>query len=350
MPTNARKFRLVAITKNKKNPAYVGARLGADRVAARHGCVAHALRARHARRRRRAARAARGRVRRAPRRRADRAGARHRPQRHLAARCRRTASPSSCFVSRPEEIACTCFVGSDDRALARGIADYLFDRLERGGNVVTLEGHPNSITTAAARGGLSRCGAARGQRQDRRTRAPGYFLRDGGYAGMARAAGGRAAHRRRPRRQRLHGAGCARCHAGDGAQDADRRGQRHAGRRAGHQGRRPAGLGLVRCHEDGVPGRRGGRPRAVGRDRCRPRSCCPSRWSTAPTATPGTCPTRSGRCRLGGLCAGVARPLPSGTGAPLTLQLKIVAPHKILLRRTIKLAIFEAPELREVHR
>ena len=27
------------ITKNRKNPAYVGARLGADRVAARHGCV-----------------------------------------------------------------------------------------------------------------------------------------------------------------------------------------------------------------------------------------------------------------------------------------------------------------------
>ena len=39
MPPEARKLRLVAMTKNRKNPAYVGARLGADRVAARHGCV-----------------------------------------------------------------------------------------------------------------------------------------------------------------------------------------------------------------------------------------------------------------------------------------------------------------------
>ncbi len=39
MPASAHKYRLVVITKNKKNPAYVGARLGADRVAARHGCL-----------------------------------------------------------------------------------------------------------------------------------------------------------------------------------------------------------------------------------------------------------------------------------------------------------------------
>ena len=39
MAANARRYRLAVFTKNRKNPAYVGARLGADRVAARHGCV-----------------------------------------------------------------------------------------------------------------------------------------------------------------------------------------------------------------------------------------------------------------------------------------------------------------------
>jgi ribose transport system substrate-binding protein len=69
--------------------------------------------------------------------------------------------PILCFVSRPEEIACTCFVGSDDRALARGIADYLFDRLDGGGDVVTLEGHPNAITTAPRAAGFRDAARAR---------------------------------------------------------------------------------------------------------------------------------------------------------------------------------------------
>ena len=40
MPKNASGSRLAVFTKNKKNPAYVGARLGADRIAARHGYTA----------------------------------------------------------------------------------------------------------------------------------------------------------------------------------------------------------------------------------------------------------------------------------------------------------------------
>ena len=150
MPAEARKLRLVAMTKNRKNPAYVGARLGADRVAARHGCVlTHAvpdkpddideqhalLRAVHA----------------------------ERPDAVLIAPAHATALNGTlramqadgirilCFVSRPEDFACTCFVGSDDRALVRGIADYLFDRLPRGGKIVTLEGHPDAITTPPRR-------------------------------------------------------------------------------------------------------------------------------------------------------------------------------------------------------
>ena len=56
-----------------------------------------------------------------------------------------------CAVSRPEVIVPKAFVGSDDRALARGIADYLFDRMPSGGTIVTIEGHPNAMTTAPAR-------------------------------------------------------------------------------------------------------------------------------------------------------------------------------------------------------
>ena len=182
MAAEARKLRLVAMTKNKKNPAYIGARLGADRVAARHGCVlTHAvpdkpddideqhalLRAVHA----------------------------ERPDAVLIAPAHATALNGTlramqadgirilCFVSRPEDFACTCFVGSDDRALVRGIADYLFDRLPRGGKIVTLEGHPDAITTPPRAAGFREAAAARGNVAIVNSRT-GYFLRDGGYAGM----------------------------------------------------------------------------------------------------------------------------------------------------------------------
>ena len=182
MPANARKHRLVAITKNKKNPAYIGARLGADRVAARHGCVLthlvpdkpddvdeqhELLRAAHA----------------------ERPDALLIVPAHATAlsgtlrRIQADGIPILSFVGCPEEIACTCFVGSDDRALARGIADYLFDRLDGGGNIVTLEGHPNSITTAPRAAGFREAAAAHGNVRIVNSR-PGYFLRDGGHAAM----------------------------------------------------------------------------------------------------------------------------------------------------------------------
>jgi ribose transport system substrate-binding protein len=183
MAANARRYRLVVITKNKKNPTYVGARLGADRVAARHGCVlTHSvpdkpddvdeqhelLRRAHA----------------------ERPDALLIVPAHATAlngtlrRMQADGIPILCFVSRPEEIACTCFVGSDDRALARGIADYLFDRLDAGGNVVTLEGHPNSITTAPRAAGFREAASVRDNLRIVNSRS-GYFLRDGGYAGMS---------------------------------------------------------------------------------------------------------------------------------------------------------------------
>ena len=182
MPASTRSYRLAVITKNKKNPAYVGARLGADRVAARHGCVVthlapdkpDAIDEQHA---------------------LLRAALAERPDAILIAPAHATALndtlrgvqaegiPLLCFVSRPDGVACTCFVGSDDRALARGIADYLFDRLEAGARIVTLEGNANSTTTAPRGAGFRDAASARDGIAIVNSRS-GDFLHDGGYAAM----------------------------------------------------------------------------------------------------------------------------------------------------------------------
>ena len=236
MPASAHRYRLVVITKNKKNPAYVGARLGADRVAARHGCVVTHLtpdKPDDIDEQRALIEAAR---------------AEH-PDALLIAPAHATAlngalrqvqadgTPVFCFVSRPDAFDCTCYVGSDDRALARGIAGYLFDRLERGGDVVTLEGHPDAITTAPRAAGFREAAAERGNIRIVDSR-PGYFLRDGGHAAMTELLASRAPHRRSPGRQRLHGARRARCHAGGWAKDPDRR--RSTPRRKAWRRSRPA--------------------------------------------------------------------------------------------------------------
>jgi ribose transport system substrate-binding protein len=183
MPAGGRGYKLAVITKNKKNPAYVGARLGADRVAASHGCTTSHYTPdkpddiEEQRELIGAARTAR-------------------PDALLIAPAHATAlndaldqvladgTPIFCFVSRPERLAPTCYVGSDDRALARSIADYLFDRLPNGGSIVTLEGHPDAITTAPRAAGFREAAAARDNIRIVGSR-PGYFLRDGGRAAMA---------------------------------------------------------------------------------------------------------------------------------------------------------------------
>jgi ribose transport system substrate-binding protein len=182
MPASARRYRLAVITKNKKNPAYVGARLGADRVAARDGCML----THHAPdkpddidEQRELIEAVRA----------------ERPDALLIAPAHATALNGTlrqvqadgthvlCFVSRPDAFACTCYVGSDDRALAGSIAGFLFDRLERGGDIVTLEGHPDAITTAPRAAGFREAAAQRSNIRIVNSRT-GYFLRDGGHAAM----------------------------------------------------------------------------------------------------------------------------------------------------------------------
>ena len=183
MPPSARKSRLAAFTKNRTNPAYVGARLGADRVAARLGCaLAHHV----------------------PETPDDVAEQRALLEAVLAEgadaillapthatalddllrRAEADGIPIVCFVSRPADIAPACFVGSDDRALARGIADHLFDRLAAGGDVVTIEGHPNSMTTAPRAAGFRDAAAARREVRIKGARA-GDYQRDGGRVAMA---------------------------------------------------------------------------------------------------------------------------------------------------------------------
>jgi ribose transport system substrate-binding protein len=182
MATTTGRYKLAVITKNKQNPAYAGARLGADRVAARLGCALthHAPDKPDDIDEQRALIEA---VRAAP------------PDALLIAPAHATALNEAlgrvqaggtrvlCFVSRPDGFAPTCWVGSDDRALARAIAGYLFDRLEGGGDIVMLEGHPDAITTAPRSAGFREAAAVRGDVRIVGTRS-GYFLRDGGRAAM----------------------------------------------------------------------------------------------------------------------------------------------------------------------
>jgi len=183
MQTDRRRYRLAAFTKNKTNPAYTGARLGADRMAARHGCtLTHHV----------------------PDKPDDvdeqraliEAVLAERPDAILIAPAHATALndtlrrvlaagiPLLCFVSRPDDIACTAYVGSDDRALARGIAGHLFASLPKGGDVAVLEGHPNAITTAPRTAGFRDAAEARPGIHIKHTRI-GYFQRAEGRTAMA---------------------------------------------------------------------------------------------------------------------------------------------------------------------
>ncbi len=156
----SRRYRLALFTKNRTNPAYTGARLGADRVAARLGCaLTHHV----------------------PVKPDDveeqrallEAVLAERPDAILLVPTHGTALNDIlrrieaagilllCAVSRPEVVVPRAFVGSDDRALARGIADYLFGRMPNGGGIVTIEGHPNAMTTAPRAAGFRDAAAAR---------------------------------------------------------------------------------------------------------------------------------------------------------------------------------------------
>ena len=139
-------FTIAVLTKNRTNPAYVGARAGADRVAAAH----------------------RGRVRHyvpdVPDDVAQQIGliaaaVRDRPDAIILIPTHPTAVlpairqihaagiPLFTLVSRAVDDGVVCHVGSDDAQLADAISTYLFDRLDGGGDVLFVGGHPNSTTS-----------------------------------------------------------------------------------------------------------------------------------------------------------------------------------------------------------
>jgi ribose transport system substrate-binding protein len=178
-----RAYRLAFFTKNRTNPAYVGARLGADRVAARLGCeVSHHVPAKpdDVEEQRALLEAVL----------AEQPDAILLVPTHgtalndILGRIQAEGIPLLCAVSRPEVVVPMSFVGSDDRALAHGIADYLFDRLPNGGEIVTLEGHPNAMTTAPRAAGFRDAAAARPGIRIVASRA-GDFQYDAGKAAMA---------------------------------------------------------------------------------------------------------------------------------------------------------------------
>lgn len=187
MASSPRGYKLAAFTKNRTNPAYIGARLGADRVAARLGCsLRHHVPTKpddvEEQRGLLAAVLAEG---------VDAillAPTHATALNDLLQRARSKGIPILCIVSQPEKFDCTCFVGSDDRALARGIADHLFDSLGGRGDVVTLEGHPNAMTTAPRTAGFRDAAAARPAVRIKASRA-GDFQRDGGHRAMAELLG-----------------------------------------------------------------------------------------------------------------------------------------------------------------
>lgn len=138
--------RIAVFTKNKSNPAYEAARLGADRVARRMGAtVTHYVPEKPDS---------------VPEQIAliERAIA-ERPDAVVFTPVHETAVndavlgfdaaeiPVFNFVTRTTAGRRVCFVGSDDRALARDIARYLFLRLGRRGEIVILEGTPASATS-----------------------------------------------------------------------------------------------------------------------------------------------------------------------------------------------------------
>jgi ribose transport system substrate-binding protein len=139
-------FRIAAITKNKTNPAYTGARIGAARVAAAHGGIVESFvpdipddvdqqRALIA------------------------AAIDSAPDAFVIVPAHETALtptiqrirdkglPLAFAVVEAEGIDADCFVNSDDYDLAFAIAEHLIAAMDGAGDVVIVEGHPASPTS-----------------------------------------------------------------------------------------------------------------------------------------------------------------------------------------------------------
>jgi ribose transport system substrate-binding protein len=153
MKPASRALRLAVITKNKDNPAYAGARLGVDRLAARYGTtVRHyvpdtpddideqralietAI--------------------------AEKPDAIALVPAHATAlddtlrKAEAVGIPLFGFVNPFANIKAVSFAGSDDCALGEAIAERLFDHIGGKGEIVIMEGSPNAPTAVARHQGF----------------------------------------------------------------------------------------------------------------------------------------------------------------------------------------------------
>jgi len=137
---------IAVFTKNRTNPAYTAARLGADRVAARLGArVAHYVPDRPddiAEQRALVERAI-----------AERPDAAVFVPVHATAmnesvrRLNAARIPTVNYLNRLDEGKFVTFVGSDDYRLARDIATYLFRHIGHTGDLAIIEGVPGAVTS-----------------------------------------------------------------------------------------------------------------------------------------------------------------------------------------------------------
>jgi|SRR5262245_48212754 len=182
MRTAPRAYRLAVFTKNRSNPAYIGARLGADRLGQRLGCtITHYVPEQPD-----AVEEQRALLVRAIDERADAivlAPTHATALNDVLSGLKARGIPLLCFVSRPQTVDPTCFVGANDRELARGISDYLFDHLDAAAKVVTIEGHVNAMTTAPRAAGFRDAAGARAGVQIVGSRG-GDFQFEGGRSAM----------------------------------------------------------------------------------------------------------------------------------------------------------------------
>jgi ribose transport system substrate-binding protein len=143
----AKRYRLCCLTKNRTNPAYVGAQIGARRLAERLGCDLQSF------------------VQDKPddideQRAQIRAAIATKPDAILVSPVHQAAVDDALeavreagivliyFISSSERVPARSFMTSDNYALARDIAGYLIDHIGGQGDVAILEGLPQSPTTA----------------------------------------------------------------------------------------------------------------------------------------------------------------------------------------------------------
>ena len=137
---------IAVFTKNRTNPAYTAARLGADRVAVRLGArIAHNVPGEPddvAEQRALVERAI-----------AERPDAAVFVPVHATAmsdsvrKLNAAGIPTVNYLNRLAEGRFVTYVGSDDYRLARDIAAYLFQRIGGTGNIVVIEGMPDAVTS-----------------------------------------------------------------------------------------------------------------------------------------------------------------------------------------------------------